>query len=162
MTIYKIFGSFLIFFSSAALSVSTQRRYNKSLAAGEWFLRLIRYIRTEITCFGKPLSKIFASFSEPMPGQTDLMPVLREQGLGAFLDLCRQKDLLFFDVFTLLSSLSGELGHGYREEQIAVLRRYEEELSALLAARQAERPKKEKVTAALFLFGSGAVILLLL
>lgn len=156
----KIIGALFIAVSSLTLSNYFCSRYTREKDELEGFISLLRRIRLEISCFSKPLPDIFAEFSCPSLDRTGFTEALREKGFTEAVVRTRHALSLSDEATDILLSFSGELGHGYCEDEIKRCDRavqcIEEEYRKCLDA----LPGKSKLIRSLSLtFGISVIIL---
>ena len=121
--------------------------------------RLISHIREAISSAPAPLSEIYAAFRDDTLRHTGFLDVLTEQGLSAAL----ASDTLHLDGEETLPFRTYAEGLGTRlyAEEVRAAEELLSTVSLTCKEKEAAYPRKERLTATLFLAG-GLLILLLL
>jgi len=153
----KLLGGSALLFCGGLASLLAIRRERKRLASLDAWIELIRFIRTQIDCYLRPLDEILAcadpallAHLSPDPTERDLFRLLRH-ARALFDEECAR----------LLSSFVRELGDGYREEQV---KRCDYYISALQSHRDklsADLPQKIKLACTLSLCAALCAVILL-
>ena len=154
--ICKLVGSLLLLLAGGYVSVAITRFERRRLRVLDGYISLIYYIKGQIDCYAMPLSEILASadpaviaaclgldMTTPLPH----LPLPAERPLSAMV----QESRLYLEPETdrLLTTLTGELGTTYREEQVMRCDHY---LTALTEERRRLRdtlPSRLRATCAL-------------
>ena len=109
----------------------------------EALIALVSVIRGEIGALSRPLSDIWASFSSPALEKNGFLPALRRDGFVRALAAADWR--LTEDERAPLLPFAASLGKTYREEQVALCRRTEEKLGAVLSALEKNGAEREKL-----------------
>ena len=121
--ICKLVGSFLLLLAGGYVSVAITSFERRRLRVLDGYISLIYYIKGQIDCYAMPLGEILAS-ADPaviaaclgLDMTTPLPQVPADRPLSAMVKESR----LYLEPETdrLLTTLTGELGSTYREEQV--------------------------------------------
>lgn len=156
MLSYKLIGGGMILGVGMATAVFGIRREKRKLTVLDGWIDLISRIRSQIDCYLTPLDEILRTATlnglcnTKERGQTSLAELLQATagGLGE-------------EERRLLGAFVGEIGNGYREDQIQKCNYYLEALRALRRERAAGLSPRIRVLLALCLGASlGTTILL--
>ena len=166
--IFKLMGSLVLLLAGGYVSLSIIRFEKRRLRVLDGYISLIYYIKGQIDCYATPLGEILASadpaviaaclgldMTTPLPH----LPLPAERPLSAMVKESR----LYLEPETdrLLTTLTGELGSTYREEQVLRCDHY---LNALTEERKRRRdtlPARLRATCALCVCCAlGAAVLL--
>ena len=164
--ICKLVGSFLLLLAGGYVSVAITSFERRRLRVLDGYISLIYYIKGQIDCYATPLGEILAS-ADPaviaaclgLDMTTPLPQVPADRPLSAMVKESR----LYLEPETdrLLTTLTGELGSTYREEQVMRCDHY---LNALSEERKRLRdtlPARLRATCALCVCCAlGAAVLL--
>lgn len=128
----------------------------------EGFLKLVRLIRSRISCFRQPLAVIYADFSDEA---LDACGFTEELKKGSFSQaLAKTKDTLGLrtELIAILSDFGGELGKSHADDQIQHCNRCLHQMEEALAMLETERPEKTRLVRTLsFAVAAMATLLLL-
>ena len=164
--ICKLVGSFLLLLAGGYVSVAITSFERRRLRVLDGYISLIYYIKGQIDCYAMPLGEILAS-ADPaviaaclgLDMTTPLPQVPADRPLSAMVKESR----LYLEPETdrLLTTLTGELGSTYREEQVLRCDHY---LNALTEERKRLRdtlPSRLRATCTLCICCAvGAAVLL--
>lgn len=158
MTALSLAGSGLILLASLLLAHSLTAAEKASLVQTEAYLALLRLIRGQIACYSRP----FAEICRRIAPQT-----LAACGLGTAGDsldgMLRQADLFLpAEAERIVREFAGELGRGYKTEQLAVCDAAIADLDAIAEAARRRLPEKLRLCRVCCVCGGLAVILLLI
>ncbi len=138
--LYKIFGMIFVALSGLAAAASLRSSARERLSEAEGVLVLLRFIRSQIDCFAKPLPRILAEVQPELYRKCGYAGELPPKELGELLENCAVSDS---EVREILAGVCAELGRGYLREQlrtcdyyISLLERQCDALSASLPARR--------------------------
>ena len=155
----KLVGVCLLLAGGSGLSLILTREIKQELDTWVAVGDFLRYIRMHIDCFCTPKEEIFASFEHPLLEENGFLPALRQMG---DVGLATEKSIKEEPLAALLYRFGKELGHGYREEQLAVCDFYLAALATQIEKRQRAFPQKVRVRRTVCLAGAMLVALLLL
>ena len=154
----RFWGALLLLFCGVLSAARLGHIERMRLERAEGILSLLREIRTQISRFSRPVSKILASLDGELctrcgftPGATTLDAAL-ENALVLLPD----------DEADMLRALVAALGNGYREEALATLDRAIDRLGALCTQFQVDCPRRARVAQLLPPALSGALVLMLI
>ena len=133
--IFKLLGTLLLLGAGGYISLALNRFERRRLAVLDGYISLLRYIKGQIECYAMPLPDILAradpgmiaaclgvdptAFAEAAFAEAALAEAAREE-ITPLPALVRESRLyLEPESERLLTALSGELGAGFRAEQVA-------------------------------------------
>ena len=158
----KAIGVILIGFSMLVLSKERIKKRERRLLLLEETLAFIDFMRIEIGCYLRPISKISEGFSSPLLGGTGFFENIRKKGLyPAYLE-CESQILPTEEEKKLLRRFFSTVGKGYIQDEIKLMSLTSEEFSRMLDKERAAMPKEKKITMTLSGALSFAVIILLI
>lgn len=134
------------------------REAEKKIRQYEAFLRLLRYTRLQIDCFGLPCADILMGCE---------ISLLSECGFGGEEHPENFRELYGKSVFSddvlcgVIGSFSDEFGYGYREEELRRCDYYISILSDRLKLLRDEVKKKKKVNTTLCVSAALGIVILL-
>ena len=158
----RIAGVVLLFGLSLFFCLCVSRMERGRVRQTEGFLLLLRYVRTQISCFRTPVQEIYGSFRNPALSECGFLDALRQYGFPEALDRCTGRLYLDEEELKTLSALGRELGRSYCEDQIALCDYTLEQMERAFDRRREEAPKRTRVAHSLVLTGGLMLILVLL
>lgn len=158
MTALSLAGSGLVLLSSLLLAHSLVAVERARLAQIEAYLALLRLIRGQIACYSRSFSEICCRIAPEM------LAACGFEGTGESLEamLCRADLLLPDEAERVVRGFAGELGRGYKTEQLAVCDAAITDLDAIAESARRRLPEKLRLCRVCCICGGLAVILLLI
>ncbi len=132
--LYKILGVVILLVAGGYVSVGITRVERRRLGVLDSYISLLFYIKGQIGCFAMPMKDILANADPHLLAGCMGYPRLPRDATvvvdaPALPDMIRDsRDYLEPETERLLTAFSSELGHTYREEQVARCEHYIEML----------------------------------
>ena len=158
----KIIGSAILLGLCFVISHQTTSIEHARVAQTESLLALLRYIRTQVSCFCTPMCEMFRDYEDATLEACGLLAPLRESG-DLLLALSRCEDRLYLDEEELRSlfAFAREIGSGYREETDDCCAYYIRELEGASERRRVERPARVRTARSLILCAGLMLVIIL-
>ncbi len=157
--LYKILGIFVVAGCGISAASIVRTRGKARLEGLEGLIELLRFIRSQIECFAKPLPRILSEAPRELYVQCGYT------GEGAPRDLkeiLENSDICDTEAREIFESASLELGRGYLREQLRCCDYYLDLLEQRRAALSEGLPAKAKAQGAVCIATAlGAIIILL-
>lgn len=149
-----LFGSALLL--SHTLCEQDRRRWKQV----EAFLVLLRTVKNRIDCYGEPIDAILSRCDVTLLSACGYGGGQEAPDFSDFLEGCEL--CLSADERQILRDFSGELGRGYRAEQVKVCEYYIARLDRVREELERELPKRRKMIRTVCLSASLGAILMLI
>ncbi len=159
MLYYRIAGAVIVALSGAAGAYILNASARTALVQTEAFISLLRSLRSDIECFAMPIPKALGRCSSELYRRCGYCSDVPPWDIDGLLAGCKISD---GELKKLLDGFSGDVGKGYRDEQLAL---FDYCLGQLEARRQQLRdqlPAKRRMNSALCLSGALAIVILLI
>ena len=159
MIFYKAVGGVLVLLCSMLLAMTKNRADERKIGEIDGFLSLLEYFRSQIECFGLPVSEILARCDYDILRKCGFEGEAVPRELSELIASC---DLKNEPLRAILDDFAAGFGKSYRNEEIKLCEYY---ISLLKKEREgaiSELPQKKKLTTTLFLAGAAALVILLL
>ncbi len=158
----RTIGIFLIGISVLIFSKERIKKRERRLLFLEEMLEFIDFMRIEIGCYLRPISKISEGFSSRALDGIGFFENIRKIGLyPAYLE-CERHILPTEQEKNLLRRFFSTVGKGYIQDEIKLIGATVEDFSRMLNLERAAMPKEKKITMTLSGALSFAVIILLI
>lgn len=142
MLAFKVFGSFLIVASGFAFSRILEAADDEKIRTTDALLELVGAVRSRIDSFCMPISEILGDIDPNILIRCGYPPENIPSDLESMNSLCPfSADCELFRIF---EDYFGNIGSGYKSEELARCAITIEELKALAARRREERKRKKK------------------
>ncbi len=143
MKAVKILGLILILCSTTYIGFAAVRADRQKIELKQSLLRLVIYMRMQITAFRTPLQTIYNEYQDPVLQNCGFTDTLRQKGFQA---ACSEQERLFDETTKKAILLfTTELGHGTSQEEIERCRQLEEYLQTQLTSDRDAFPAKRKL-----------------
>ena len=159
MGFFQISGMMLVLFSGIMLGTSLNRSADEALIRAEGFVKLLREVQREVSCFSIPAEEILRRME---PSVLKICGWRGENPPKGFSELFEGCEIPDGEGKRILSRFVSEFGRGYREDQLALC---EYCLSMMEAEAEALRDRlggRKRVNMTLCAAGSAALAILLL
>lgn len=158
MHVFKWIGLILLLLVGVGIgrfcATFARHRYAKSCA----FLTLVKHIRTQISCFQRPIPEILANLDGELCSTCGYSA--KHTTFLTMLEEC--EPFLPDEIYNILSGFGKVLGEGYREEQLRCCDDCIERLTPLCRQQAEELERRVKLAYLLPLAFAGALILMLI
>jgi len=131
----------------------------RSLEITEGAIKLLRYIRTQIDCYSKPIEKILSECPREIYLECGYIKNDTPRTLSEIVTAMSRSDS---GVYKVMSEFCAEFGKSYRAEQVKLCDRYIEELSEMRASASQVLPMRKKLNSTLCISGAAAIVILLI
>lgn len=158
--VLKLLGAAILLLSAAAWGRGLCAHRRAITAQTEGFLTLFRALRSGISYYRAPVGDILArADAGVLSACSGRGEAVRGESLSELNETCV---FLSQDLALLMAQAAGEIGRGYRDEQLAVCDRYLEALETLhREAAEKEREQSGLVTTLVIIAAAAVVILLI-
>ena len=157
----KLAGALLLLLAAGWYGWNGIREERQRLRELEALWELVRFVRSNIGNFARPLPEIYADFRNAVLEADGFLPILREKGAEEALRSCRipRRDA---EVGRIMEGFARGIGKGYQAEEEKLCSYTEERLAELLGKRRGETADREKLyrTIPMMLALSAALILI--
>ena len=157
--IVKVCGALALLAVTLYLCIEASSMEMRRVRQSEGFLMLIRHIKAQISCFCAPLGDIYRDFENDTLYSIGFMTSLRENGMRAALEECREKIYLDEQEIDMLCAFGDELGKSYREQQIEYCDYYISALEQSYQKSREQQPARSRLYRSLVLTGGLMVII---
>ena len=160
MITYKLLGACGLFASGLWTFLIRESYQNKKIVQLQGYIRVISYIKNQISCYMLPVDKILRDCDERLLHDCGLYSSVRPKSIEEILD----NSVIYFDdeIREKLNLFAKDFGKGYLNEQIKLCDRYISELKSIYEHFSVERSKDKKLSLAICLSISLSLILILL
>ncbi len=157
MSFLKIMGALLVAFSGFFLARSLNLAQRSTLRQLEGVIALLRFIETNIDAYSMPLPEILKRCPNEIYAACGYA---EDKPPSSIKEVFAECALLDVELRRLLDEFSREVGRGYRQEQLALLKRTFLTLEEKRHAVSSALPAKTKVNAAVCISVSLSVVIL--
>lgn len=145
MALCGVLGAYTLNFSAA-----------RALSQTEAFISLVRFLRSEIECFSMPLPRVIERCPQDTLAELGAPPSCAD--LYELVSLCDVSDRQTAEI---MRRFAGEVGKGYREEQLLLCDYYLSLLEERRGALASALPQRRRMNTALCVAGALAVVIVL-
>ena len=158
----KTVGVLFVVISALMFVSEKNRARDKRLLVLSELYRLTDHMKSEISCYLRPVCDIIMSFDSELLIRLGFIDNFKKHGgLFAYRELMhivKASD----DEKRISERFFSQLGRGYRDEELTRIEDFRAELSSIIRAEQVRLPKDKKLSATLSCAAALAVIILLL
>ncbi len=158
----KFVGILLIGAAAVWFSFEQVKRERERLLLLEELYRFIECIRSEITCYLRPISEIPANFSSELLCECGFLCDAVNLGLNKAYIRLEEKFNLKNEEKKLLGRFFSLVGRGYAADEIKLSESVGEELLRIIGRERADAPKRKKLVVTLSGAAAFALIILLI
>ena len=143
-------GLFLVMLSVLVFTGEYTKYMRKRVRECEAFLEFIGHLRTELSCYLRPLCEAAGGFSSDALSEVGFLDAVKSTGnIYEAFKSTKGKLSLSEEEITPLQSLFSSLGHAYLEEELKLINMCEENMRCVTEKIKRESPKSIKLISTL-------------